>query len=239
MKCKQPRPGFEIESQCLFPPTITTALRPPPNKFNISFNHIPFVYEFCWLGLEYPYCMNILVPYSSYGLNSSSTVFLPGWIWYYITHEDRYALKQKKIFQGFFRKHLGTVPRAPTAIGVNDSVMSHSFYYHFTPLRVFFTGVWLTVSLLKSPGLFSVFWPILTVLSFRWSPPVFLFPILPVLLPILSWLYRANWFQQVSPSPSWSIGFQFPSKFSGSYVSFRLPSILLCGQPGHQSTQFG
>ena len=37
------------------------------------------------------------------------------------------------------------------------------------------TEVWVTTSLLKSPGLFSVFWAILTMLSVRWSsvrPPI-------------------------------------------------------------------
>ena len=51
-------------------------------------------------------------------------------------------------------------------------------YYYFTPLKVFhasvcrwfFTGVWVSVSLLMSPGLFSVFWLILTMPQFGWSP---------------------------------------------------------------------
>ena len=33
-----------------------------------------------------------------------------------------------------------------------------------------------TASLFRSPGLFSVFWPILTILQFRWSPFTLLFP---------------------------------------------------------------
>ena len=37
----------------------------------------------------------------------------------------------------------------------------------------FFTGVWVTASLLKSPGLFSVFWPSSIVLSFGWSPLIY------------------------------------------------------------------
>ena len=35
----------------------------------------------------------------------------------------------------------------------------------------------MTISLLKSPGLLSVFWPILMILYFQWSPLVHLFPI--------------------------------------------------------------
>ena len=36
----------------------------------------------------------------------------------------------------------------------------------------FFKWVWVTASLLKSPGLFLVFWPFSTMLSFGWSPLV-------------------------------------------------------------------
>ena len=34
----------------------------------------------------------------------------------------------------------------------------------------YFTGDWVTASLLKSPGLFSVFWPFSIMLLFGWSP---------------------------------------------------------------------
>ena len=68
-----------------------------------------------------------------------------------------------------------------------------------TPLRFFHTGisryssteVWVTASLCKSPGLFSVFWLILIVLSFEWSPLVLLFPSPPVPLSFLWGLYQA------------------------------------------------
>ena len=53
---------------------------------------------------------------------------------------------------------------------------------------------------------------ILKVLSFGWSPLVFLFPILSVPLPILWWLYWVHQLQLVSPSLYCSIVFQFPSK---------------------------
>ena len=58
------------------------------------------------------------------------------------------------------------------------------YYYFYYSLRVFhisvswlsFTGVWVTASLFKSPGLFSVFWPISIIQLFQWSPLVLLFP---------------------------------------------------------------
>ena len=70
----------------------------------------------------------------------------------------------------------------------------------------------MTGSLLKSPRLFSVFWPISNMLSFGWSPLVFLFPILSVHFRILWLLYREHQLQLVSLSLSCSVVFQFSSK---------------------------
>ena len=52
------------------------------------------------------------------------------------------------------------------------------YYYYYLLIRVFhisvswysFTGDWVTASLLKSPGLFLVFWPFSIMLLFGWSP---------------------------------------------------------------------
>ena len=44
--------------------------------------------------------------------------------------------------------------------------------FHISVSRWFFIGVWVKASLLKSPGLFIVFWPFSTMLSFGWSPLV-------------------------------------------------------------------
>ena len=76
----------------------------------------------------------------------------------------------------------------------NNNNYYYYCYYHYLPLlsffyvrfshqviviyffRVFhirfFTGVWVTASLFKSPGLFSGLWPFSTMLQFRWSPLV-------------------------------------------------------------------
>ena len=56
--------------------------------------------------------------------------------------------------------------------------MQTNYYYYYLFIRVFhisiswwsFTGDWVTASLLKSPGLFSVFWPSSMMLLFGWSP---------------------------------------------------------------------
>ena len=63
-----------------------------------------------------------------------------------------------------------TVPRAPITIEIN--VINNIII--ILPIRVFhisiswwfFTGVWVTASLLKSPGLVSGSWPSLAMLSF-------------------------------------------------------------------------
>ena len=85
-------------------------------------------------------------------------------------------------------------------------------FFYISISRWSSTRGWVTVSLLKSPDLFSVFWRILIILLFGWSPLVLLFPRPPVQLSILWWLYRAHQLLLVSPSLSCSIFFQFSSK---------------------------
>ena len=93
-----------------------------------------------------------------------------------------------------FINPLATVPKAPITIGIIVTRMFHSFfnYYYYnyrafdiSVIRWFFTGVWVTASLFKSPGLFLVFWPFSIRLSFGWSPPVRQLQSLPVPLVIL------------------------------------------------------
>ena len=55
--------------------------------------------------------------------------------------------------------------------------------FHISVSRWFFTGVWVTASFLKSPGLFSAFWPFSIMLSFEWSPLVRQLPSPPVPVP--------------------------------------------------------
>ena len=97
---------------------------------------------------------------------------------------------------------LVTVPRAPITIGIIVTFMFHSFFnflessFRFYFLKVFyisvswsfFTGVWVTASLIKSPGLFSVFWSISAMLSFGLFPPAPLFPSPTLLILLLSLL---------------------------------------------------
>ena len=56
---------------------------------------------------------------------------------------------------------------------------------------------------------------------------------------IIWWLYQEHQLQLVSPSLSCSIVFSIPKQGPGTYPSFRFLSILLFGQPGQQSPQFG
>ena len=82
-------------------------------------------------------------------------------------------------------------------------LLSLSYSLRVFPISVswwFSTRVWVTESLFKPPGLFSVFWPIIIILWFGCSPVVLFFPSSPVPLPILWWLYRAHQPPLVSPS---------------------------------------
>ena len=120
--------------------------------------------------------------------------------------------------------------------------------YYFIHLRVFraivnrwfSTGIWVIASLLESQRLFSLFWPILTMLLFGWSPLVLLFPSPSVPVPILWWLYPVRDLLLVSPSLSCSIVFFFSFLAKCWYLSlFSLFLVLLCHQPGRQSPVFG
>ena len=52
-------------------------------------------------------------------------------------------------------------------------ISKYSFkVFHISVSWWLFTGVWVTASLLKSPGLFSVFWPSSIMMSFGWFPLV-------------------------------------------------------------------
>ena len=76
-------------------------------------------------------------------------------------------------------------------------LLNHHQFPYFTNSKIFstsirwwfLTGVWATASLLKSPGLFSIFWPIWIMLQFGWSLLILLFPSPPVPVPNLSLVY--------------------------------------------------
>ena len=62
-------------------------------------------------------------------------------------------------------------------ISVLSVIIIYSFrVFHISVSWWFFTGVWVTASLLKSPGLVSVFWTSSAMLSFGLSPTVRQFP---------------------------------------------------------------
>ena len=86
---------------------------------------------------------------------------------------------------------------------VHDSaVYFYLFYYCYSFIRAFqisvsrwfFTGVWIIASLLKSPGLFLVFWPFSIMLSFGWSPlvPIIIIIIYEVIIIIISLLKSSS-----------------------------------------------
>ena len=103
---------------------------------------------------------------------------------------------------------------------------------------MFFTGVWVTASLIKSPGLFSVFWPFSIMLSFGWSPPSRQLPSPPVPLVILQFLFQTHQLQLVYLSHACSTAFSIPYQGQGTYPCFHILSVLFYDQPGQQSRLF-
>ena len=94
-----------------------------------------------------------------------------------------------------FNNPLVTVPKAPITIGIIVTFIFNSFFnslarsrylslfsllllllytllefFHISVSWWFFTGVLVTASLHKSPGLFSVFWLSSIMLTFGWCP---------------------------------------------------------------------
>ena len=108
------------------------------------------------------------------------------------------ALRLISKSSSYFTKLLVIVPSAPITIGITVIFMFHSFFvfyfyvphhyyyynYYFIALWVFFPtsfskwyflGFWKKACLLKFTRLFSVFWPISTILLFLWSQIVLRF----------------------------------------------------------------
>ena len=94
---------------------------------------------------------------------------------------------------------------------------------------------WITASILQSPGFFSVFWLILTMLLFGWSPLSSFFQILQSVYLSFRECTGEYLLLSVSPLLSSSIFFSVLSQGPGSLCFL---SILLCGQPGRQRPQF-
>ena len=87
--------------------------------------------------------------------------------------------------------------------------------FRFLPTSVrgwFLTEVWVKASLLKSPGHFSVFWPITIMLSFGRFPFVPLFSSPPVFVPIIWWLCQGPQFEYYNRHLHVPQFFQLPSK---------------------------
>ena len=86
----------------------------------------------------------------------------------------------------------GPLGRQSPLFGKFSFFVNNYFTLFHTSVRWWFsTRVRVTASRPKSPGLFSVLWPISILLLFGWSLLVLLLPSPPVFVPILWWLYRA------------------------------------------------
>ena len=123
------------------------------------------------------------------------------------------------------------------------------YYCYMTHLRVFHTsvswrflsGVRVTASLLKSLGVFSVFWLIFEMLSSRWSPLVLSFLKLQVPSTTLWGLFQVHQLLLISPSSSCSIVVFFFWSSCKVYIFISFFSFLVicfCGLTGRQNSLF-
>ena len=124
-----------------------------------------------------------------------------------------------------FNNPLVIVPKTPITIGTIVTFIFHSFFnltlllllllllfYSFESFYTnvswwFLTGIQVTASFLKSPGLFLIFWPIIIIMFFECFIFFLLFPYHSVPLSILWWLHWAQQLQLVSSSLSCPIAF--------------------------------
>ena len=99
---------------------------------------------------------------------------------------------------------LGIVQIGPIIIALAVTLFLLSLFFSFENFSdqhelTIFPGVWVIASFLKSPGLFSVFGPILVMLYFEWSHRVLWFPSFTIPLHIFEGLLQDNRLQLLSP----------------------------------------
>ena len=141
-----------------------------------------FYSQVCWKGKIH----KLLIFFFLFIKSKSELLAWIGWsvriskqpkILSFFISEDRFWFPQI-LFQNSQTSVSCTTPHGSPSVSIHISywvtfvlVCYIRFYYHFSPLNVFhtsiswwfLTGVWVTASLHKSPGLFSVFWPILMI----------------------------------------------------------------------------
>ena len=107
--------------------------------------------------------------------------------------------------------------------------------HYFIPCEylMLFIEVRVIASLIRSPGLFSVFKPILTV-----SILLHISTFTPIYFPGLWGPFRVYQLQQASPSSSCSTAFSAFRQDPCFCLSFRFPFFLLCGPCDSKSFQF-
>ena len=111
-------------------------------------------------------------------------------------------------------------------------------FFHVSVSWWFSAGIWVTASLLKSSGLFSVFWLISTMPQFGQFPQVPLFP-RPLFLVRIIWsLYQEHKLPLVLASLLRSIDLLFPNKFQVLITHFTFLTFYSVAPPRQQRQQF-
>ena len=165
MRCNQSRPGFELVSLCPFPTTITITPRAPRAFLaQLPVAHLP---QPVVSSLIYTFCANLLHSLIMWLIVSSLSPHNLHLLFCCVL--SIFAVMEfvlTTLFYAAIRSDSVSLLRFP--------FLSHYYYYYSYSLRVFhisnskwsFAGVWVTASLLRSPGLVSGFWLFSAMLSF-------------------------------------------------------------------------
>ena len=140
--------------------------------------------------------------WSSFLFSEDTYKFLFFWVFWFLFDFLALFLPSLVVF-GFYllswHIFLGKIPHLYPNCLFSLLVLGFPVIFHLFTLLEFFTGVWVTVSLLKSQGFFSVFWPSSIMLSFGWSSLVHQLPNPPGPLIILQSLCQGtsqNWYNR-------------------------------------------
>ena len=155
MKSNPSRPGFELVSPCPFPTTITITPRAPPPTVCPLTSHLKIhpskTNKTCGTLLEKQGQTRVTFIYGSPRIDVPVLVDQQGLI--YITSV----------------RTLDVVVVLPIFLFSRFYYYCSSWVFHTSISWWSFSGVWVTESLFKSLELFSVYWPISTMLQSGWS----------------------------------------------------------------------
>ena len=145
---------------------MTASLLKSPGHFSVFWPILIMLYSgWSLVVLLFP---SLLVPFTNSLVTASSAQIKIGITVTFMFHRFFSSLISSRYLSLFPISFNFTLWSAGTAITI---IIIYPFrVFHISVSWWFFTGVWVTASLLISPGLSSVFWLFSIMLSFGWSP---------------------------------------------------------------------